>query len=225
MGHRLSILTFAMVGLVICSGSKAAEIDGWGNVINPDGDCTFEVDDGTVTIRLPKTKHDLWYGGADEKTRFNSPRVLQEVEGNFVATVRVTALWRAGIAGGGYNGAGLVVWDSEKQYLRHERNRFVNRSSGPDGLSYTTPLYDQNNRRVFYNSTADDFFKDNSTWLRIARYDSIVVASMSHDGRTWTRTGVLTTEFSNSVQVGIHATNSTGRAFAVLYDQFSVTSD
>ena len=88
-------------------------------------------------------------------------------------------------------------------------------------FSYTTPLYDQNARRVFYNSTTDEFFKGNSTWLRIARYDDRFVAYVSHDGQNWLKTGVVTTEFPAQVQVGIHAVNSAG-AFAVVFDQFSI---
>lgn len=221
MKRCIALLTLVALSFAIPAPVDAAEIGGWGTVIDPDGDCTIKAGKAGVTFRLPPPRHDLWFGGTDEQTRFNAPRVLQEVEGNFVITVRVTADWKAGIADGGYNGAGLLVWDSEQQYLRHERNRFVTASSAE--VSYTTPLYDQNNRRVFYNSTTEDFFQGNSTWLRIARHGDMFVASISDDGQAWSPTGVVSTEFPERVQVGIVSTNSTGRVFAVLFDRFSLT--
>ena len=212
-------VTAAVAILSICNEIGAVEIAGWGTVINPDGDCKIESSAGSVTFRLPEGKHDLWYGGNNPETRFNSPRVLRRVEGDFVAIVRVTAFWDRGIVDGGYNGAGLVVWDSEKQYLRHERNRMNN---GRGTYTYISPLYDQNDRRVYYNATQDEFFKGNSTWLRITRRASLFRTEISHDGQKWIRTGVVSTEFPTSVGVGIHSTNSTGKAFAVRFDKFSV---
>lgn len=218
LGGSCFLLTVLL--LSICCSAHGQEIAGWGMVINPDGDCTIEASGGHVQFTLPESKHDLWYGGKNPSTRFNSPRVLQPVTGNFEATVRVTAYWDRGIVDGGYNGAGLVVWDSEKQYLRLERNRMRN-SSG--AYTYTTPLYDQNNRRVFLGYTDREFFKGHSTWLRIERRGKSVITSISHDGKEWIKTGHVSTEFPETVKVGVHATNSTGKGFAVRYDQFSLT--
>jgi regulation of enolase protein 1 (concanavalin A-like superfamily) len=226
MTHRIVVSILIAVSLVVCNEIAAAEIAGWGTAVNPDSQCEIKTGAGskTVTIRLPDTKHDLWAGQTDETTRFNAPRVLQEVEGNFVATVRVTANWTTGIEQGGYNGAGLVIWESGKQYLRLERNRCVkvtNPGTAPYAFSYTTPLYDQNGRRVFYNSTRQEFFKGNTTWLRLNRHDARIACYFSHDGQTWVGMGVVTSEFPERVQVGIHAVN-TGGPFAVLFDQFSI---
>jgi len=205
------------------SENRAAEIAGWGTVINPDGDCTIREAAGKVAIEIPSTKHDMWYGGKNEKTRFNAPRVLREVKGNFVATVRVTADWETGLSEGGYNGAGLLVWDSERQYLRMERNRFANPAAGTHQLTYTTPLYDLDNKRRFYNSTRDEFFEGRSTWLRIERFGGTFITSISRDGK-WKRTGVVATDFRNTVLLGIHAVSSTPSAFNIEYEQFEVKS-
>ena len=215
--------TIVMVLLMLSPLVSAEEIPGWGTVVNPDGDCDIDPGDGSVTIWLPERKHDLWYGGRDPSTRFNSPRILQTVEGNFIATVRVTARWKANIADGGYNGAGLLVWDSEDQYLRHERNRMGGPATGPEGVSYITPLYDQKGRRVFLNWTSDDFFEGNSTWLQIERRNQTFITQVSQDGENWTMTGYVSTEFPQKVQVGVHAVSGTGKRFGILYDKFSIT--
>ncbi len=218
--HRqLRNFIVAFVTLALSVECWSAEITGWGTVIDPDGDCDVKESDGSVIVKLPAGKHDLWYG-SKETINFNSPRVLQQIDGNFVATVRVTAYWDRGIAdGGGYNGAGLVVWESEEQYLRLERNRF---DFGRGTYTYTSPLYDQNSRRVFYSSTRDEFFKGNTTWLRIIRNGSNFATNISHDGKKWITTGVVNTEFPNAVRVGIHAINLTESSFAVRFDKFSI---
>lgn len=58
---------------------------GWGSVTNSDGDCTFKADKGKLTITVPGNLHDL-----HPNRGMNAPRVLQEVEGDFTATVKVT---------------------------------------------------------------------------------------------------------------------------------------
>ena len=219
---RSAFVLFSLAIVFACGTTEAVEISGWGTFINPADDCDIEVAEGKVKFVLPETRHDLWYGGKVVENRFNAPRILQEVEGDFYVIVRVTANWKEGISEGGYNGAGLVIWDSEKQYLRHERNRFLNPAQTSKEYSYSTPLYDHNDHRVFYNSTADDLYQGNSSWMQIVRSGAYFITSFSHDRKTWTRTGVVATEFPDTVQVGIIAINSTGREFTVEFDDFLI---
>src|SRR5947199_217787 len=89
---------------------KAREIEGWGAVVDPDGDCTIQAKSGKVTITVPGKTHDL-----NPLIRTNSPRVLRQVDGDFTATVRVTGDFQPGeqsTTGVTYpfNGAGLLLW-------------------------------------------------------------------------------------------------------------------
>jgi uncharacterized protein (TIGR03067 family) len=207
---------------VAARGGNAAEIPDWGTVIDPDGDCTIRQADGKLTIQLPATPHDLWYGEKNEKTRFNAPRVLREIEGDFIATVKVTADWNEIPASGGYHGAGLLVWDSEKQYLRLERNRFINPKAGSHFLTFTSALYDLNNRRPFFRSSREEFFQGRSTWLKLGRSGDLVWTSISHDGHNWIETGQFPTEFPKRVQLGVEAVNGVAREFLVEFESFTV---
>lgn len=201
--------------------APAAEIAGWGTIVDPDGDCQItQAASAKVEIRIPATRHDMWFGGKDERTRFNAPRVVKFVEGDFIATVQVTADWNSGLAEGGYNGAGLVVWESEKQYLRYERNRFIPLNSTTP-YTYVTPFYDQNDRRVFWSTTTKEYFSGGSTWLRIRRTGDSISTSY-HDGKDWVYTGVVSTQFPSRVQVGIIAVNSTKREFAVEFQSLKI---
>src|SRR4051812_31099083 len=62
----------------------------WDPPTDPDGDCTFQRVEGKLTITLPGSDHDLGI----ERGRMNAPRLLRDVEGDFVVQVRVGGLFR-----------------------------------------------------------------------------------------------------------------------------------
>src|SRR5262245_57498798 len=129
-----------LVAAALGDEKKPTEIKGWGTVIDPDGDCSITEDKGKVTIKVPGSHHDLYV------RKLNAPRVLREVEGDFVAQVKVTADWKPGarlpkVSTVPYNGAGLLVWDSEKHFVRWERSVMIHGTPDmPRYRSYTTPL-------------------------------------------------------------------------------------
>jgi uncharacterized protein (TIGR03067 family) len=197
----------------------------WGTVINPDGDCTISQANDKVTMSIPAGVHNIWYGRPNERQRFNAPRVLQEIEGDFVAQVKVTADWNPDIPASEYyyNGAGLLVWDSEEQYVRMERNTYQ-RNTPPTGIfCYTNALYDRNERRIYPETTArNDFYKGRSTWLRIDRAGDKLTTAISHDGMLWSDTAILMTEFPEKVLVGIHVNVTSPRDFVVEFAEFNI---
>src|SRR5947199_401510 len=52
---------------------KAREIEGWGAIVDPDGDCTIQAKSGKVTITVPGKTHDL-----NPLIRTNSPGTTDE---------------------------------------------------------------------------------------------------------------------------------------------------
>lgn len=225
------------VMIVLCGTGWAAgadgqltEIAGWGTVVDPDGKCTIRAQDGKLSIRVPPGVYDIWYGEKDPAQRFNAPRVVRQVRGDFVAQVKVTADWTAGagLSGGPFPGrfsrvAGLLVWDSENQYLRHERNLFV--QSGKPGIAvyWTPPLYDRNATRISeWKSGTTAIFQGRSTWLRVERSGQTITSSISHDGRTWQQTTVQQTEFPPNVQVGVLAHQASDGEFVCEFEEFKI---
>jgi hypothetical protein len=207
------------------AGDKPQEIKGWGAATDPDGDCKFEEKEGKLTIKVPGSIHDLYPGQKDEKKRFNAPRVLREIEGDFVAYVKVTADWKPGGKNPEantfpYNGAGLLVWGPDGEFLRWERNVWL---AGGAAVGYTTPLYYRDGRAAnMPKSSREEFYKDRSTWLRVEREGGKVTTSVSHDGKAWTKTGELETEFPKKVYLGVHAVNSSDAEFVVEFEEFQV---
>src|SRR5262249_23997151 len=83
------------VSLVARAGQSDARkprvIEGWGSVVDPDGDCTVKGEQGKLTMTVPNKLHNL-----NPAIASNAPRVLQEVAGDFTAFVKVTGEFKPG---------------------------------------------------------------------------------------------------------------------------------
>ncbi|MGL6073805.1 MAG: DUF1349 domain-containing protein [Fimbriiglobus sp.] len=232
MYHVLQLplfLTVAIFALPLSSAddNKPQVIKGWGQVIDPDGDCKVTEDKGKLTIRVPGQHHDL-----NPALASNAPRVLQEVEGDFIATVKVTGDFKPGEkstqpAGPPFNGAGLLIWVDNKNYLRLERNIWWIPEVGKHACF--TPLLeyfeDGEQQNTNPGSTTQEFFKGRSTHLRFERKGDKVLAAYSHDGKEWiaVKNGV-TVDLPKKVQVGVAAINSSNKKFVVEFEEFKLRS-
>jgi regulation of enolase protein 1 (concanavalin A-like superfamily) len=213
-------LSLGLVAVAKADEKKPTEIKGWGTVLDPDGDCSIAADKGKLTLKVPGSLHDL-HGG-----KVNAPRVWQEVEGDFVAQVKVTSDWKPGASlptasTAPYNGAGLLVWDSEKHHVRWERNLWLR--EGQKSWSYLGPIHTKDDRAVLPKDSQEEFFKGRSTWLRLERAGGKLTASISHDGKEWTETGVVMAEFPKPVRVGVAAINSSAGEFMVEFEEFELS--
>ncbi len=201
------------------------EIEKWGTVIDPDGDCRIKISPDKVTMTLPPGGHDLWYGSrvAAEK-RFNAPRVLRTVKGDFVARVKVTADWKPGknlASGRRTNAAGLLIWDSPRQYLRHERNVYAPRGALDRQMSWVPPIYDKDEGRLSkWKAEPSTYFRGRTTWLMVQRKGDKLNSWISHDGKDWKFTGTYESQFPDKVQVGILALNGSQSDFTVEFQDF-----
>jgi regulation of enolase protein 1 (concanavalin A-like superfamily) len=209
--------------------ASAEEIAGWGQVDDPDGDCAIAEENGKVTITVPATVHDLWFGHKSAAYRFNAPRVWQEVTGDFTAEVKVTFDWNLGERlpeGTLFAGAGLIAWQTPDHYLRHERGAFVPSDPAAKGqaLAWTGPLYDREAKRIspWKTSPAKSFVPGPSTWLRMERTGQKIVTSISHDGQKWTQTGAVATRFPRTIQLGIEAISGNGNGLTAEFEDFAI---
>src|SRR5262245_41109781 len=101
-------------------------LTGWDKPVDPDNDCKFIRDKGTLTIEIPGEDHDL----AIERNLMNSPRLLRDVVGDFVAHVRVHGTFKPSQESTSteripFVGAGLLLMADEKTYVRLERAALV----------------------------------------------------------------------------------------------------
>lgn len=217
------VLAVWVVGPAFGDGKQPPMISGWGQVVDPDGDCTVKEDRGKLTIAVPATLHDL----NPRNGRLNAPRVLQDVEGDFLATVRVTGDFVPGMAttaprSAPFLGAGLIVWENEKNYVRLERN--VWRAANGQLACYP-PLFEafkDGNAVVSSQGTSADFFQGNSTSFRLERKGNALTASCSHDGKEWVFAKEAEVELPKKVQVGVSAINTSDKPFSMEFDEFTL---
>jgi hypothetical protein len=228
--RRLLILAI-IAGLIILVGyltaQKTKTIHGWGTVIDPINDCTVKEEASKLTITVPGGTHDLnaKVGG------MKAPRVLREVDGDFIAQVKVSGEFEPGDQAAdsdtsSFNGAGLLLWQDEKNYLRLERNAWW--SKGDKATECYPPLIEYYLDGEYQGSQpkvdSAEFFKGPSTWLKLERRGDKVTAYYSHDGTEWTMAKEIMVEFPNRIQVGVVAVNTSKEPFTVKFEEFEVKS-
>jgi len=202
---------------------KVQQVPDFGRVVDPDGDSKIEANDGKLKITLPGTKvHDL--SGVREENRRTAPRVLKEVVRDFAATVKVTCALEPARQekNNSFNGAGLLVWENDKNFMRMERNLWVT----PDGqrVSYA-PLFEywhNNQCNTLKGGTTTPYFKGASTYLRITRAGDEFKTAVSHDGGKWMETDSVTATMPRKVKVGVAAINSAPNAFTAEFSDLKV---
>jgi regulation of enolase protein 1 (concanavalin A-like superfamily) len=216
-----TILLFSIAALVLPSLLSAAEkpktIKGWGSVVDPADDCEFTQEDDRVTITVPPTPHDL--NPSPRWDNVLAPRVLEDVEGDFVASVKVNIYNRpkANTSSNKINSfvaAGLVVWQDEKNFLRLLRaangesgRLFIHFEGWVDGKMTGDALYD---------------IADEATYLRASRKGGQFSFDRSKDGKEWFPFAIAPIDMPKELKVGVAAINSTTKAFKPRFEDFVV---
>src|SRR5262249_10345217 len=156
-------------------------LTGWGTAIDPDGDCEIEAQGKNLSITIPGTYHDL---NAD-MDKYNAPRVLREVTGDFVIQVKVVGDFKPGAKSLNpksvpYNGAGIFVWRDSDNFIRLERGAIVR-----GGKSGTFALFEEREG----GSTCAQHngpLTPGTTYLWMERRGKTIFGRVSKDGKNWT---------------------------------------
>lgn len=161
-------------------------IEGWGKVTDPDGDCKVTLQGQVLIITVPPTgPHDL----APEIQVTNAPRVLQPVEGDFSIRVKVDGGYQPGgdttsnerVA---YNGAALIVMADPENVITLARA--VMQRGGSDPMPYANFEIRSQGRLLAMGSAATKPLKvDGALWLKLERRGAQVTGAVSADGEKW----------------------------------------
>jgi regulation of enolase protein 1 (concanavalin A-like superfamily) len=193
------------------------ELAGWGVVVDPDQDCKFTPAEGALTLDVPAALHDL--GGRLGK--FNAPRVVLEVEGDFVLTVKVGGDFRPGLESTSpwnvpYLGAGLLVWSDSENFIRLERVAMVKgggvlphvaslaQVGGTSGAPYGAPL------------------PEGGCYLRVERVGGRVVSAFSGDGTAWKQFKPRDVAWPGKLKVGVVAISTSSRPFRAQFEELDL---
>ena len=191
----------------------------WGEVVDPDGDCELKMADGDLACELPGTLHDLNI----DIDKNNAPRVVQEVEGDFIVMVKVTGSFQPGAVRTGpksvpYNGGGLLVWLDEGSYIRLERASMYRNDRVVGFLAFESR--ENGTRAEVHNKGGLDPRRD--LWLRLERHGKLLSGFFSHDGQDWEELQPMEVEWPARLKVGVDAVNSCGDPMTVRFQDYSL---
>jgi len=198
-------------------GRSAAAIRTWGDVINPDGDCKIQIKNGGLFVVVPGTHHEL----STEFDKLNAPRIVQEIEGDFVAQVRVRGEFRptgppTRIDGFPFNGAGLLVWLDSGHFIRMERAAVLNNDRIGAYLLIQRHEVDQ---PMLDNSA---FVEEGDVYLKIERRGDQISGWYGTDGQQWAETKPIKVRWPARLKVGLDALNSAFSPLSVRFEDFSL---
>jgi regulation of enolase protein 1 (concanavalin A-like superfamily) len=194
-------------------------VDGWGLAIDTDKDCEFVPQEKTLTIRVPGAWHDL----NPDSGKLNAPRVVREVEGDFVVKVKVDGEFKPGGKSTNprsipYNGAGIIIWSDSDNFIRLERGALLRRDK--IGASVAFEEREGGYRGAVHNITS----QSGPVYLRLERKGSRIFGAVSFDDRTWRALKPIDTVWPAKLKVGLSAITSSGQPFAVQFTDYSLES-
>ena len=196
----------------------------FGTPVDPAKDCKFTLDGTKLTITAGKGDHDL----SVQNKAMDAPRVLKEIDGDFEMTVKVSADYPKGAKAGTeraplvFYGAGLLVWDDEKHYVRLEK-AYVDRLDGTPTYTYGSwELFAggewkrQGSRSDFTFDTAD------TAHFKLARKGGTFTASISKDGKEWKDLDPIEAEMGKKLKVGVAAVHICDTGFDAVFDGYEL---
>ncbi len=192
-------------------------LTGWGQPFNPDGDCGIALEDDALVIRVPRTPHDL----TAELGRLNAPRVLQDVEGDFTARVKVCGTLRPAAAPSvpghvAYQAGGLLLWADGRNYVRLERAA-LNR----DGAARPMAAFEARAQGALAGARATEI-ADQDAWLRLERRGRGLSGAVSPDGQRWTEFEPLEVDLPAKVRVGVAAVNAARQPLSLRFEGLQI---
>lgn len=195
-------------------GTKLAD---WGLAINPDKDCKFTPESRNLTIELPAVWHDM--GGALHK--FNAPRVMREVDGDFVLTVKVNGDFKPGTRSTNpksvpYVSGGILLWSDSANFIRLERGTMRR------GNRINNIVTFEEWEGGYSGAVHNEGFRPGDCYLRLERRGSRIFGAISSDGKNWKGVKPIDTVWPSKLKVGLMAISTSNDPFSVQFTQFDL---
>ncbi len=196
---------------------QGTKLAGWGLAIDPDKDCKFTPQSQSMTIDVPAAWHDM--GGALHK--FNAPRVLREVDGDFVLTVKVGGDFKPGARSTNpkavpYLAGGILLWSDSDNFIRLERAAM--RRGGRINATVAFEEWEGGYSGAVHN----ELFREGDCYLRLERRGSRILGAISSDGTAWKPLKPIDTVWPTKLKVGLMAISTSSDPFSVLFAQFDL---
>lgn len=203
---------FLTVALGISAGAQTGPaFPGWGDLVDPGKDCKVRLDDKALVFDVPAGTHAL----KPFPEKQNAPRVLRDIEGNFVAALKIMGDFPGDTANPEtVQSAGLLLWQDERNFIRLERR------SDKHGDVLTLDYWKDGQPQ---DASAGVLVKGDTVWVRLTRRMDKLKAESSHDGKTWTDLKALgSVRLSSRLNLGPLVTNSAGKPVQARFEEFQV---
>ncbi len=192
------------------------ELPGWGMAIDPDGDVSFKARGKTLMLQIPGTLHDL----VADIGKFNAPRILRPVDGDFVSIVRVDGTFTPGgkstkVKTVPLNAAGLVLWKDAENYV------FLMRTAMARGNKISNAILFEEREAGHRGAVHNLALPGGAVFLRLERKGGRIIGSVSDGGVEWKPLKPMDTTWAEGpIQVGLVATNTSSEPSTVQYDNY-----
>lgn len=214
----------AALGLLLSATALADEkprsgdpIRGWGHWVDPDEDCAVEPTEVRLRIVVPAKAHDL----SNELGLMNAPRVVRDVDGDFIAQVKVVG--KVNPQGPStipvrppFNGAGLFLAGNNGDFVRLERAAFER-----DGKVLTYLNYEQRDGDEHRNYGGVQL-PNRDAYLRVERRGDELLSSVSLDGIRWTPLPVVVLRGDQKISIGLAAISTSSTPFTAEFEEFAI---
>ncbi len=196
---------------------------GWGEAIDPDGDCSFGVAEGRLTITVPApAPPSKGHGLEAEGNTLNAPRVLREIEGDFIADLRVGGTFKPTGPSANPNvfpfvGAGLLLWSDAGDYIRLERAA-IDRN----GRLIPYALFQERKASQLMPPVGGLQLPEGAVVLRLERRGDQISGLFSIDGADWRAFPPRTARLPAKLKLGVAAISSSRQPFVVTLENFRV---
>ena len=124
----LLVLLFWLLSVIAqtCRADEAPETTAtWGQFVDPDGDCSFRITDGVLTLRFGAGSHVLDI----ETNPLNSPRMMRPINGDFSSEVTVDGNLplprKQAVPITAYISGSLLLLSDDRNYIRLDRASFT----------------------------------------------------------------------------------------------------
>jgi regulation of enolase protein 1 (concanavalin A-like superfamily) len=200
-----------------------AQLTDWGEPVDPDHDCAFGLQNGRLHIQVPGSYHDL----STELGTLNAPRLLREVEGDFSAGVIVLGNQPSETRGVSkkrlpFQGAGLLIWQDDKNYIRLERGHAYTRLG--EWLCY--PNWEARSRGNYVRRgilNEGKLQEDRPVSLRVVRTGDVFQGYYRQDASEWIELPAITMDTEKKLRVGVCTIQNTAAPYDAVFEELKIT--
>lgn len=200
MLHRFAVGLF-LCGVLV-SLTRAQEIPGWGDLVDPVGNCPVDPTKSGITLEIPAGIHDM----NPYLRQTNAPRLWREITGDFLFEAKILDFPRpqpkTGVNGHqSYLASGILIWQDEENLLRWSRS-----ASGEANQIYLS--CEQYENRVLVGR-GNFPLEDKPVLLRVERRGDRLMLWATYDSTGWKKLLERKCNYRKTLKVGVFGLNVT----------------